>query len=94
MDFPWDERDRTLQRYVFRAYEGRAAMVANHVTFGARSALRDPAKALGIPDEEIGSVVRFFRLGEHRPDPPVPARGRGAPAGHSRATSARTAAGS
>ncbi|MCX7031554.1 MAG: PHP domain-containing protein, partial [Spirochaetes bacterium] len=69
VDFPWDERE-AVQRYVFRAYEGRAGMVANHVTFGARSALRDPAKALGMPAEEIGSVVRFFRLGEHDRIPP------------------------
>ena len=69
VDFPWDERE-AVQRYVFRAYEGRAGMVANHVTFGARSALRDPAKALGMPAGEIGSVVRFFRLGEHERIPP------------------------
>ena len=69
VDFPWDERE-AVQRYVFRAYEGRAGMVANHVTFGARSALRDPAKALGVPAGEIGSVVRFFRLGEHDRIPP------------------------
>ncbi len=69
VDFPWDERE-AVQRYVFRAYEGRAGMVANHVSFRGRSALRDPAKALGIPAEEIGSMVRFFRLGEHDRIPP------------------------
>ena len=69
VDFPWDERE-AVQRYVFRAYEGRAGMVANHVSFRGRSALRDPAKALGIPAEEIGSMVRFFRLGEHERIPP------------------------
>ncbi len=69
VDFPWDERE-AVQRYVFRAYEGRAGMVANHVCFRGRSALRDPAKALGMPAEEIGRVVRFFRLGEHDRIPP------------------------
>jgi error-prone DNA polymerase len=69
VDFPWDERDKTL-RYVFEKYAGRAAMVANHVTFGPRSAIRDPAKALGIPEEEIGELLRLFRLGRLEELPP------------------------
>jgi DNA polymerase III alpha subunit len=69
VDFPWDERDAIL-RYVFGKYAGKAAMVANHVTFGPRSALRDPAKAMGIPEEEIGPLVRFFRLGRMEELPP------------------------
>ena len=62
VDFPWDEREKTLQ-YVFQKYKGHAAMVANHVTFGPRSALRDPAKALGLPEDEIADLVRAFRQG-------------------------------
>ena len=62
VDFPWDERDRML-RYVFEKYPGRSAMVANHVTFGPRSAIRDPAKAMGIAEEEIARLVRSFRMG-------------------------------
>jgi error-prone DNA polymerase len=62
IDFPWDERDATL-KYVFEKYAGHAAMVANHVTFGPRSAIRDPAKALGLPEEEIAELVRAFRQG-------------------------------
>jgi DNA polymerase III alpha subunit len=69
VDFPWDERDRTL-RYVFDKYPGKAAMVANHVTFGPRSSLRDPAKALGIPEEEISELLRLFRLGRLEELPP------------------------
>ena len=45
-------------------------MVANHVTFGPRSALRDPAKALGLPEEEIGELVRAFRQGRFEDIPP------------------------
>jgi error-prone DNA polymerase len=62
IDFPWDERDATL-KYVFKRYAGHAAMVANHVTFGPRSAVRDPAKALGLPEEEITELVRAIRQG-------------------------------
>ncbi len=62
VDFPWDEREKTLA-YVFQKYAGRAAMVANHVTFGPRSAIRDPAKALGLPEEETAEMVRAFRQG-------------------------------
>ncbi|MGO9410848.1 MAG: DNA polymerase III subunit alpha [Spirochaetia bacterium] len=69
VDFPWDEREKTL-RYVFQKYEGRAAMVANHVTFGPRSALREPAKALGLPEEELRSFVRAFRQGRLDDIPP------------------------
>jgi error-prone DNA polymerase len=69
VDFPWDEREKTL-KYVFEKYAGKAAMVANHVTFGPRSALRDPAKALGLPEEEIGELVRAFRQGRFEDIPP------------------------
>ena len=62
VDFPWDERDRML-KYVFGKYPGRSAMVANHVTFGPRSAIRDSAKAMGIAEEEIARLVRSFRQG-------------------------------
>jgi error-prone DNA polymerase len=62
IDFPWDERDKTL-KYVFERYAGHAAMVANHVTFGPRSAIGDPAKALGLPEDEIAELVRAFRQG-------------------------------
>ena len=69
VDFPWDERDKTLQ-YVFEKYAGKAAMVATHVTFGPRSAIRDPAKALGLPEEEIAQLVRAFRVGRIDDIPP------------------------
>jgi DNA polymerase III alpha subunit len=70
VDFPWDERDRML-KYVFDKYAGRSAMVANHVTFGPRSAIRDPAKAMGIAEDEITRLVRSFRLGRIDEIPPA-----------------------
>jgi error-prone DNA polymerase len=69
VDFPWDEREKTL-KYVFEKYAGHSAMVANHVTFGPRSAIRDPAKALGLPEEEISALVRAFRQGRFEDIPP------------------------
>jgi len=69
VDFPWDERGKTL-RYVFDKYAGRSAMVADHVTFGPRSALREPAKAFGVPEEEIGRLVKLSRLGRAEEIPP------------------------
>ena len=69
VDFPWDEREKTL-KFVFEKYAGHAAMVANHVTFGPRSAIRDPAKALGLPEDEISEIVRAFRQGRFDDIPP------------------------
>ncbi|MBN1413419.1 MAG: DNA polymerase III subunit alpha [Spirochaetales bacterium] len=61
VDFPWDERKKVLE-YVFKKYRGHTGMVANHITFGHRSALRRPAKALGIPEEEITRIIKSARL--------------------------------
>jgi error-prone DNA polymerase len=68
VDFPWDERDRVID-YVFAAYgTKRAAMVANHNTFGARSAIRETARVFGLSDEEIrqvtGKIGYSWRLGD------------------------------
>ncbi len=65
VDFPWDERDKVL-RYVFDSYPGCAGMVADHVTFGPRSAVRESAKAYGLPEREIGAMVKYYKYGETR----------------------------
>jgi len=69
VDFPWDERDAVLRR-IFRDYRGRVAMVADHVTFGPRSAMRETAGAYGLPEPEIEKMVRFYRYGEQGSIPP------------------------
>ena len=58
VDFPWDERDALHEE--LRQYYGteRLAMVANHVGFGARAAVREVAKVYGIPAAEIKEVTR------------------------------------
>ena len=57
VDFCWDERDDLLD-WVFRTLgEERTAMIANHVTFRARAAVREVAKVYGLPDAEITRVA-------------------------------------
>jgi len=71
VDFPWDERDGILD-YVFRKYgDARAAMIANHVGFRARAAVREVAKVYGLPDQEIKSVterIGYYWSIRHLPD--------------------------
>lgn len=57
VDFCWDERDELLD-WVFKTLgEERTAMIANHVTFRARAAVREVAKVHGLPDAEIARVA-------------------------------------
>jgi error-prone DNA polymerase len=57
IDFAWDEREQILD-YIFARHGNlKAAMVANHNTYGARSAIREVAKVYGLPEQEIGRVT-------------------------------------
>ena len=69
VDFPWDEREQAL-RYVFKTYPGASAMVADHVTFGPRSSLREPARAFGFEEEEINALQRQRSMGRWERVPP------------------------
>jgi error-prone DNA polymerase len=57
IDFAWDERDDILRR-VLKRFQGHAAMVANHVCFQPRMAVRETAKVFGLSDAEIGNVTK------------------------------------
>ncbi|NOY59515.1 MAG: DNA polymerase III subunit alpha, partial [Calditrichaeota bacterium] len=58
VDFPWDERDDILD-YIFHKYgKNCTAMISNHNSFKARSAVREIAKVYGIPDAEIGNITK------------------------------------
>jgi len=57
VDFAWDERDAVLET-VLRRHRGHAAMVANHVLFQPRMAVREVAKVYGLSAAEIGRVSR------------------------------------
>ena len=57
VDFAWDEREQIVD-YVFAKYgTQKAAMVANHNTYGARSAIREVAKVFGLTGPEISGVT-------------------------------------
>lgn len=57
IDFSWDERDGVL-RDVLGDFDGHAAMVCNHVFFQPRMAIRETAKAYGLPGYEISQLTR------------------------------------
>lgn len=56
IDFPWDERDDVLAS-VFARFGPRAAMVANHVCFRPRAALREVARSYGLVEHEIAGLT-------------------------------------
>ncbi|MCS7052832.1 MAG: PHP domain-containing protein, partial [Ignavibacterium sp.] len=58
IDFSWKERDDII-KYVFEKYGyENVAMISTHVTFRARSAFRETAKAYGISDREISEYSK------------------------------------
>ncbi|MCX6170774.1 MAG: PHP domain-containing protein [Ignavibacteriales bacterium] len=60
LDFSWKERDSII-KYVFEKYGyDRVGMISTTVTFRARSAFREVAKAFGIPDSEISKYSKFI----------------------------------
>ncbi|MBD3178652.1 MAG: DNA polymerase III subunit alpha [Candidatus Latescibacteria bacterium] len=68
IDFATEDREKVLQ-YIFRKYGSeRVAMIGTYSTFRARGAIRETAKALGIPESEISPMIRripFFARMKH-----------------------------
>jgi DNA polymerase-3 subunit alpha/error-prone DNA polymerase len=62
IDFAWDERDGILEALVKAYGPDRVARVANHNCFRDRSALRETARAFGMPDQEISAFERSLRI--------------------------------
>ena len=53
IDFCWRRRDEVID-FVYRRFGAdRVAMVSTHCTFRARSAFRDVARVMGLPQDEI-----------------------------------------
>ena len=60
LDFSWKERDEII-KYVFEKYGyDKVAMISTTVTFRARSAFREVAKAFGISEGEISKFSKFI----------------------------------
>ena len=60
IDFSWKERDEIV-KYVFEKYGyENVAMISTTVTFRARSAFREVAKAFGLSNEEISKYSKFI----------------------------------
>ena len=60
LDFSWKDRDRIL-KYVYEKYgEDRVAMISTHVTFAARSAVREIGKAYGLSGSELRQFTRHI----------------------------------
>jgi len=58
IDLSWKERDEII-RYIFEEYGyEKVAMISTTVTFRARSAFREVAKAYGLTNEEISKFSR------------------------------------
>ncbi|MCI0549070.1 MAG: hypothetical protein L0027_17540, partial [Candidatus Rokubacteria bacterium] len=58
LDFCWRRRDRVIEWVYERFGEEHVAMVATFCRLGARGALREVARALGVPDREISKVTK------------------------------------
>ena len=71
IDFAWDERDGILNQ-VLEEFKGHAAMVASHILFQPRMAVRETAKVFGLPEAEITKVSKrlpwFWNLNEAEQD--------------------------
>jgi len=60
LDFSWKERDEII-KYVFEKYGyDKVAMISTTVTFRARSAFREVAKAFGVSESEISKFSKFI----------------------------------
>ncbi len=60
LDICWKNRDRVL-KYVYERFgHERTAMICTFNTFQNRSALRDVAKAYGLPEDEIGKLTKYL----------------------------------
>jgi error-prone DNA polymerase len=65
VDFEHSRREEVIQ-YVYKKYgRERAAIAATVISYRAKSAVRDVAKALGLPEDQIDKLgTCFFRLGD------------------------------
>ncbi len=58
IDFAWDERDALLSSVIEQYGKAHAARVSNHICFEQLSAVRETARASGMPEGEIAAFER------------------------------------
>ena len=70
IDFEHERREEVLQ-YVFQRYgRERAALTAVAISYRGRSAIRDVAKVLGLPPDQVNELAATMdRWGGHAPSP-------------------------
>ncbi len=67
IDLCWQRRDEVIA-HVYDTYgHDRVAMISTHATLGARSAFRETAKALGIPNARVNQLARRVPHALERP---------------------------
>jgi DNA polymerase III subunit alpha len=58
IDLCWQRRDEVIQ-HVYDTYGAeQVAMISTHATLGARSAFRETAKALGVPNTRVNALAK------------------------------------
>lgn len=70
IDFEHERREEVLQ-YIFERYgRGRAALVAVAISYRGRSAIRDVARAIGLPPDQVDELAKTMeRWGGEMPFP-------------------------
>jgi error-prone DNA polymerase len=64
VDFEHERREQVIQ-YIYRKYgRERAALAATVICYRTRSAIRDVARALGVPDADIDRLTRLHTWGD------------------------------
>lgn len=59
IDFSWDERDLVTD-YIFKRYgKDYTALLATYNTFKGRSIIRELGKVMGLPKQDIDTIIRY-----------------------------------
>jgi DNA-directed DNA polymerase III PolC len=67
IDLCWQRRDEVIA-HVYETYGAeQVAMISTHATLGARSAFRETAKALGVPNSRVNALARRIPRAMERP---------------------------
>ena len=58
LDLDWRGRDEVIQHAYDTYGEDRVAMISTHITFQARSAVREAAKTMGLPPPDVKKLAK------------------------------------